>query len=166
MNLAIGQSYLLSTPLQIANMLAAVGNGGTLYRPQLVRRIVEPIGPEQVNQPEVLARLSISPERLAVIRSGLEGVVSDPRGTAREAFEDVAFTAAGKTGTAETGQEESHAWFAGYAPADAPQIAVAVLLEHAGEGSKQAAPLFRQVVETYFARQSDLASSPILIDRA
>ncbi|NIL98300.1 MAG: penicillin-binding protein 2, partial [Planctomycetales bacterium] len=105
-NLAIGQSYLLSTPLQIANMLAAVGNGGTLYRPQLVRRIVEPIGPEQVNQPEVLARLPISPERLAVIRRGLEGVVSGPRGTAREAFEGMAFTAAGKTGTAETGQEE------------------------------------------------------------
>lgn len=158
-NLAIGQSYLLSSPLQIANMLAAVGNGGTLYRPQLVRRIVEPIGPEQVNQPEVLARLSISPEHLAAIRKGLEDVVSGPRGTAREAFEGMAFTAAGKTGTAETGQEEPHAWFAGYAPADAAQIAVAVLLEHAGEGSKQAAPLFRQVVETYFARQSDLARS-------
>ena len=150
-NLAIGQSYLLSSPLQIANMLAAVGNGGTLYRPQLVRRIVEPIGPEQVNQPEVLARLPVSPEHLAVIRKGLEDVVSGVRGTAREAFEGMAFTAAGKTGTAETGQEEPHAWFAGYAPADAPQVAVAVLLEHAGEGSKKAAPLFRQVVEAYFA---------------
>ncbi len=158
-NLAIGQSYLLSSPLQIANMLAAVGNGGTLYRPQLVRRIVEPIGPEQVNQPEVLTRLSISPEHLAAIRRGLEDVVSGPQGTAREAFEGMAFTAAGKTGTAETGQEDPHAWFSGYAPADAPQIAVAVLLEHAGEGSEQAAPLFRQVVETYFARQSDLARS-------
>ena len=164
-NLAIGQSYLLSTPLQIANMLAAVGNGGTLYRPQLVRRIVELIGPEQINQPEALARLSISPEHLAVIRRGLEGVVSGPRGTAREVFEGMAFTAAGKTGTAETGQEEPHAWFAGYAPADAPQIAVAVLLEHAGEGSKQAAPLFREVIETYFARQSGLANLPTLIDR-
>jgi penicillin-binding protein 2 len=157
-NLAIGQSYLLATPLQIANMLAAVGNGGTLYRPQLVRRIVEPIGPEQVNQPEALARLSVSPEHLAAIRRGLEGVVSG-RGTAREAFEGAIFTAAGKTGTSETGQEESHAWFAGYAPADAPLVAVAVLLEHAGEGSKEAAPLFRQVVEAYFARQSDVPSS-------
>jgi penicillin-binding protein 2 len=157
-NLAIGQSYLLATPLQIANMLAAVGNGGTLYRPQLVRRIVEPIGPEQVNQPEALARLSVSPEHLAAIRRGLEGVVGG-RGTAREAFEGAIFTAAGKTGTSETGQEEPHAWFAGYAPADAPQVAVAVLLEHAGEGSKKAAPLFRQVVEAYFARQSDVPSS-------
>jgi penicillin-binding protein 2 len=157
-NLAIGQSYLLATPLQIANMLAAVGNGGTLYRPQLVRRIVEPIGPEQVNQPEVLTRLPISPEGLAAIRAGLEGVVSG-RGTAREAFEGAAFTSAGKTGTSETGQEEPHAWFAGYAPAEVPQVAVAVLLEHAGEGSKEAAPLFRQVVEAYFARQSGAPTS-------
>jgi penicillin-binding protein 2 len=162
-NLAIGQSYLLSTPLQMANLLAAVGNGGTLYRPQLVRRIVEPIGPEQVNQPEVLARLPISPENLAVIRRGLEGVVSGARGTAREAFEGATFTAAGKTGTAETGQEEPHAWFAGYAPADSPQVAIAVLLEHAGEGSKQAAPVFRQVAEAYFARQPELSHSPTLI---
>jgi cell division protein FtsI/penicillin-binding protein 2 len=88
----------------------------------------------------------------------LEGVVSG-RGTAREAFEGAIFTVAGKTGTSETGQEEPHAWFAGYAPADAPQVAVAVLLEHAGEGSKKAAPLFRQVVEAYFARQSDVPTS-------
>jgi penicillin-binding protein 2 len=153
-NLAIGQSDLLTTPLQIANLLAAVGNGGTLYRPQLVRRIVEPVGPEQMNQPEVLAHLPVSPELLTVIRRGLEGVVSGARGTAREAFEGATFTAAGKTGTAETGQEEPHAWFAGYAPAESPQIAVAVLLEHAGEGSKEAAPVFRQVVEAYFARRA------------
>jgi penicillin-binding protein 2 len=151
-NLSIGQSYLLTTPLQVANLLAAVGNGGTLYRTQIVRRIVEPIGPEQVNQPEVLARLPLRPERLAVIRTALEGVVSGARGTAREAFEGAEFTAAGKTGTAETGQEEPHAWFAGYAPADFPEVAIAVILEHAGEGSKEAAPVFRRMAEAYFAR--------------
>jgi penicillin-binding protein 2 len=164
-NLAIGQSYLLATPLQIANLVGAVGNGGILYRPQLVRRIVEPIGPEQVNQPEVLARLPVSPEHLAVIHSGLEGVISG-WGTARDAFQGAIFTAAGKTGTAETGREESHAWFAGYAPAESPQVAVAVILEHAGEGSKEAAPVFRQVVEAYFAHQTDLGRSPVVIDRA
>jgi penicillin-binding protein 2 len=153
-NLAIGQSYLLSTPLQIANLLAAIGNGGTLFRPQLVQRIVEPVGPEQVNQPETLARLPISPQNLTIIREALKGVVSGPRGTAREAFEGATFTAAGKTGTSETGQEEPHAWFAGYAPAESPQVAIAIILEHAGEGSKEAAPLFRQMAETYFARQA------------
>jgi penicillin-binding protein 2 len=165
-NLGIGQSYLLSTPLQIANLLGAIGNGGTLYRPQLVYRIVEPVGPEQVSQPEALARLPISPERLAVIRSALEGVVSGPRGTAREAFLGAAFTAAGKTGTSETSQEEPHAWFAGYAPAETPQVAIAVVLEHAGEGSKQAAPVFRQMAEAYFARQAELAHSPLVVSAA
>lgn len=156
-NLAIGQSYLLTTPLQIANLLAAVGNGGTLYRPQLVHRIAEPIGPEQVNQPEVLARLPVSPDHLEVIRAALKGVVSGPRGTARSAFAGVTFTAAGKTGTAETGQEEPHAWFAGYAPADSPRVAIAVVLEHAGEGSQEAAPVFRQMVEAYFDHEPQVS---------
>jgi penicillin-binding protein 2 len=164
-NLAIGQSYLLATPLQVANLLAAVGNGGTLYRPQLIQRIAEPIGPEQVNQPEVLARLPVDSEHLTVIRAALEDVVSGPRGTAREAFDGAAFTAIGKTGTSETGQEEPHAWFAGCAPADSPQVAIAVILEHAGEGSKEAAPVFRQMAEAYFARQSELGHLPLVIDR-
>ncbi len=151
-NLAIGQGYLLTTPLQIANLLAAVGNGGTLYRPQLIQRIVEPAGPEQVSQYEVLTRLPVATEHQSVIRTALEGVVSGAKGTARQAFEGLAFTAAGKTGTAETGREEPHAWFAGYAPADSPQIAIAVVVEHAGEGSQEAAPLFRQLAEAYFTR--------------
>jgi penicillin-binding protein 2 len=162
-NLSVGQSYLLSTPLQIANLLAAVGNGGTLYRPQLVQRIVEPVGPEQVNQPEALARLPVSPDHLATIRAALQGVVSGRHGTAREAFQGATFSAAGKTGTAETGQEEPHAWFAGYAPAESPQVTIAVLLEHAGEGSKEAAPLFRRMAEAYFARQSELGHSPLIV---
>jgi penicillin-binding protein 2 len=162
-NLAIGQGYLLTTPLQIASLLAAVGNGGTLYRPQLIHRISEPTGSDQISQPEVLARLPVDPEHLTVIRIGLEGVVSGARGTARKAFEGATFTAAGKTGTAETGQEEPHAWFAGYAPADSPQVAIAVVVEHAGEGSKAAAPLFRQVVEAYFVRQAELGHSPPIL---
>jgi penicillin-binding protein 2 len=99
--------------------------------------------------------LPVSPEQLAAIRKGLEGVVRGPRGTARKAFEGTTFTAAGKTGTAESGQEEPHAWFAGYAPADAPQVAIAVVVEHAGEGSTGAAPLFRQMAEAYFAHQTE-----------
>jgi penicillin-binding protein 2 len=158
-NLAIGQSYLLSTPLQIANLLAAVGNGGTLYRPQLVQRIAERSGTEQVSQPAALARLPVSAETLAVIQAALQGVVSGRRGTAREAFQGATFTAAGKTGTAETSQAAPHAWFAGYAPADSPQVAIAVVLEYAGEGSKEAAPVFRQMAEAYFARQSDLGQT-------
>ncbi|MCS7261094.1 MAG: penicillin-binding transpeptidase domain-containing protein, partial [Anaerolineae bacterium] len=151
-NLAIGQGFLLTTPLQIANLMAAIANGGRIYRPQLVLRVVERSGNERTMQPEVLGNLPVSARNLTVIREALKNVTRPPRGTAREAFAGASFTAAGKTGTAESGQEKPHAWFAGYAPAESPQIAVAVVLEHAGEGAKEAAPLFRQMVEAYLAR--------------
>jgi penicillin-binding protein 2 len=151
-NLAIGQGYLTVTPLQVANMLAAIGNGGTLYRPRLLLRI----GEENVTEPQIIGQLALSPENLAAIRQGLEGVTSAPRGTALAAFAGAAFSSAGKTGTAESGQEEPHAWFAGYAPTDKPRVAVAVIVENSGEGSKVAAPLFRQVVEASLARENQL----------
>jgi penicillin-binding protein 2 len=153
-NLAIGQSYLLTTPLQVTNLISAIANGGTLYRPQLVHRIAKRSGGEEFSQPEAIGQLPARQETLAIIRAAMEGVVSGPRGTAREAFAGAAFTAAGKTGTSETGQEDPHAWFAGYLPVENPQIAISVILEHAGEGSKEAAPAFRQMVEAFLARQA------------
>ena len=155
MNLAIGQSFLLTTPLQIASLLAAVGNGGTVYRPQLIQRVAERSGAERISQSQVAGQLPVSAENLAVIRAGLQGVVSARRGTAYDDFAGAAFTAAGKTGTAEVGQGAPHAWFAGYAPAEAPRVAIAVILEHAGEGSEEAAPVFRAMVEAILARQPD-----------
>ncbi len=149
-NSAIGQGYMLVTPLQVARMLAAVGNGGRLLRPRIVDRIVHVDGTEQRFEPETVRMLPISPENLALIRGSLEDITSEARGTARKAFEGFAHTVAGKTGTAESGQEEPHAWFAGYAPADSPHVAIAVVLEYGGEGSKEAAPLFRKVAEAFF----------------
>jgi penicillin-binding protein 2 len=149
-NSAIGQGDVLVTPLQITRVLAAFGNGGQLIRPRLVDRIVHMDGTEQVLEPEIAGTLPISPENLALIRGSLNEITSGARGTARRAFEGITYTVAGKTGTAESGQEEPHAWFAGYAPADVPRVAIGVVLEHTGEGSKEAAPLFRQVVEAFF----------------
>jgi penicillin-binding protein 2 len=149
-NTAIGQGYMLSTPLQIARLLAAVGNGGRLLRPRVLDKIVAVDGSERPFEPEVAGTLPLSPESLALIRHSLEAVASGARGTARTAFNNISYTVAGKTGTAESGQEKPHAWFAGYAPADEPRVAIAVILEHAGEGSKEAAPLFRQVAEAFF----------------
>ncbi|MBN1219121.1 MAG: penicillin-binding protein 2 [Anaerolineae bacterium] len=149
-NVAIGQGFMLTTPLQIARLLAAIGNGGRLLKPRLIDRLVNPDGSEQVFEPEEIGTLLLSPENLNIIQSSLEAVVSGARGTARQAFEGITYTVAGKTGTSESGQEEPHAWFAGYAPADNPRVAIAVVLEHAGEGSKEAAPLFRQVGEAFF----------------
>jgi penicillin-binding protein 2 len=149
-NSAIGQGYMLVTPLQIARLMAAVANGGQLLHPRLIDRIVSVDGVEQPYQPPVAERLPLAPENLALLRRSLEAVVSGVRGTARGAFLDIEYTVAGKTGTAESGQEEPHAWFVGYAPTDAPRVAITVVLEHAGEGSAKAAPLFRQVLEAFW----------------
>ena len=149
-NTAIGQGFLLVTPLQIVRILAAIANGGKLMRPQVIDRIVRVDGTEEVFEPKMSARLPISPENLALIRGSLEEITSGARGTARKAFEGFPYPVAGKTGTAESGQKEPHSWFAGYAPADNPRVAIAVVLEEAGEGSKIAAPLFRRVAEAFF----------------
>lgn len=150
-NLAVGQGDLLTTPLQVANMMAAIANGGTLYQPHLVMRISgTPHEEEQVFTSSERGQVPISEANLQVIRDGLDRVTSGEGGTARYAFEGAAFTSAGKTGTAETAEEKPHAWFAGYAPVEAPQIVVAVVVENSGEGSVFAAPICRQVMEAFF----------------
>ncbi len=160
-NLGIGQSEIQATPLQLARMMAAVGNGGTLYRPQVVEMIAsDPTHPDLTFQPAVVGQLPISAENLAIIQDSLAKVTSAEYGTAYEAFKGLTLTVAGKTGTAESGQNLPHAWFAGYAPANDPEIAIAVIVENSGEGATYAAPLFRQVVEAYFAELLKAMATP------
>jgi penicillin-binding protein 2 len=160
-NLAIGQGELLVTPLQTASLLAAVGNGGTLYRPQAVELIAsDPNNPDWTFEPVAQAQLPVSAENLAVIQNSLQKVTSAPHGTAYIPFKGLSLPVAGKTGTAESGQEKPHSWFAGYAPAEDPEIAIAVIVEHSGEGSVHAAPLLRQVVEAYFAEEPPSEATP------
>jgi penicillin-binding protein 2 len=160
-NLSIGQGYLLVTPLQVARMIAAVGNGGTLYRPYVVERIAAAgeTMTEQVTEPEVVGTLPVAPGHLAAIQEALLGVTTRSIGTAPHRFSGLGIPVAGKTGTAEVGGPETvpHSWFAAYAPADAPEIAIAVIVENAGEGTTVAAPLTRQVIEAYYG----LALSPL-----
>ncbi|MDW8327500.1 MAG: penicillin-binding transpeptidase domain-containing protein [Anaerolineales bacterium] len=154
-NLGIGQGYILVTPLQVAQMMAAIRNGGVIYRPQLVLRVEPPGGPPSYElEPVVTGRLPVDAEQLQVIREGLTAVTSDRLGTARSHFLGLSVPVAGKTGTAEDPAGGApHAWFAGYTEAnrpDKPDIAIAILIENIGEGSTFAAPLFRRLVEIYF----------------
>ena len=156
---AIGQDKVQVTPLQVAGMIAAVGNGGTLYRPQLIEKITDPDNKEVYTfKPEVRNLLPVSPENLKLIQDTLRRVVNDPRGTAVRAFSGLAIPVFGKTGTAETGvQGQPHAWFAAYTNAqraDKPDIAIAVIAEYAGEGSEIAAPITRRILEIYFLGQA------------
>jgi penicillin-binding protein 2 len=153
-NLSIGQGYLLVTPLQTARMMAAVANGGTLLRPYIIDRIGSgPTGePEDVTEPKVVGTLPVSPAHLAAIQEALFGVTTMEIGTAPHRFAGLRIPVAGKTGTAESGGPETlpHSWFGAYAPANDPEIAIAIVVETVGEGSTFAAPMTRQVVEAYY----------------
>jgi len=140
--MAIGQGEVLVTPLQIARMVAVIANGGQLVRPHVIAKIE---GYDDYVPPSIERRVGLRPETIALIRAGMEGVVS-PGGTASR-IATPKYKIAGKTGTAEAPGGQPHAWFAGFAPADHPRIAVAVIVEHAGGGSVNAAPIARHVFD-------------------
>ncbi|MCX5892004.1 MAG: penicillin-binding protein 2 [Deltaproteobacteria bacterium] len=167
---SIGQGYNLVTPMQMAQVAAAIANQGIIYQPQLVEKVESPTGEILFqSQPVVKYRLGASPATLAAVQKGLEGVVEEAKGTGKAAFLPN-IQIAGKTGTAQVvtaerlAQErqggkqvllgnkyENHAWFVGYAPADNPRVAVAVLLEHGGHGGSAAGPVARRVITAALA---------------
>lgn len=152
--LAIGQGAFLGTPLQLANAYAAIGNGGTLWQPRILTAATLPDGTvvEEV-EPTVARQISVSAENLAVVTDTLQAVVTLPYGTGTAAFAGFGIPVAGKSGTAETGTPDPHAWFPAYAPADDPTISVATILPYIplGTGGSDAAPLVRQVMAAHFA---------------
>jgi penicillin-binding protein 2 len=166
---AIGQGFVLATPLQLASMTAALANGGTVWRPQIVQKVVDLEGEtDWIFQPEKLMETAWPAESLKAVQKGMESVVNDIGGTAwRSQLKTVRF--AGKTGTAQVVRRKSdeeekqqegaeipyqyrdHALFVSYAPAQNPRIAVSVVVEHGGHGSSAAAPIARAVYEAYFS---------------
>jgi len=153
-SIAIGQGKVLVTPLQVATFIAAVANGGTLYRPQLVDK-VQPVSGDPVNifKPQAVGTLPVSAANLATIQAAMHQVVVNPRGTGYYEMAGLSIPTNAKTGTAESNAVQPDAWFAGYSTEnnpDKPDIAVAVLVNNQGEGAIWAAPIFRAVMEIYF----------------
>ena len=171
LNTAIGQGDNLVTPMQLAVLYAAIANGGTVYKPHLLRRVEDSDGHLiREIQPEVERKLPVKPEHLAAIVEGLKAVVNEPGGTAYGArIKDMPVLVAGKTGTAQVANmtgartkekdldywHKSNSWFASFAPADKPEIAVVVLNEHGGFGASAAAPTAMQVTKAYFELKAE-----------
>lgn len=156
----IGQGYLLMTPLQLASMTAAVANGGTVYRPFVVKKVVDQDGKIlREFRAEAVGSAGVSGRNLSLVKNGLLAVVNEAGGTGRAArLSEV--KVAGKTGTSQVVklkaargnpyQFRDHALFVAFAPADKPEIAVAVVVEHGEHGGSAAAPVAGEILRTYF----------------
>ena len=170
-SVSIGQGYNLATPLQMANAFAALVNGGTLYRPQIVTRVEDFSGTViEKFEPEAVRQVPVDAAYLKVLREAMVEVVNARHGTG-SAARVPGVTIGGKTGTAQVviqrGQNKSleetdyerrdHAWFIGYGPAEDPRIVVAVIAEHAGHGGSTAAPIAQKVLEAYLAPKEPVA---------
>jgi penicillin-binding protein 2 len=167
-NLAIGQGYMLATPLQVLVTAATVANGGTVYRPQVVYQMTDAAGGLQYDfTPQVVRQLPVSQEIIHTVQQGMWSVVNSDRGTGAAVRID-GLTIAAKTGTAEfcevvevkPGEFDcqrdekdnlpTHAWFVAYAPFENPEIALVTFVYGGGEGSATALPIARTILEAYF----------------
>ncbi len=153
-NMSIGQGQVLVTPLQVARFMAAVANGGVLWKPRLVERIERPDRGVLYSDPgQVAGHVELSPAVWAFLRQALWAVVNDGTGIAAKI---PGIDIAGKTGTAqmiahskaEKGQD--HAWFAAFAPVRDPEVVVVVLVERGGKGGQVAAPIARRILNAIF----------------
>lgn len=166
LSVAIGQGFNLVTPLQMCSMTATLANGGKLYRPQLIEQVIDPEGKIiETFAPELVSEITGLDQYFKTIRRGMEEVVQGKRGTARSvAIEGLRI--GGKTGTAQVvkvaqyrGLKEEdipykyrdHGWFTCYAPAEDPEIAVTVLVEHGLHGGSGAGPIARAILNQYFS---------------
>lgn len=141
-NYAIGQGYLLVTPIQIVAMMSVMANGGSIVKPYIVKKAGD-ISTEE--HPEI-KRVGLKSGTINEIRRGLNEVVNNEFGTGKRAKAE-GVLAAGKTGTAQNPQGRSHAWFAGFAPYDHPKICVVVFLEHGGKGGVGASEIAGKIFE-------------------
>ena len=166
----IGQGFNVVTPLQLANALAALVNGGTRYAPRLLYA-AKPAGVEKANRIEAPVEMQIPVEDAQdwqTILDGMDRVVNGSRGTARRVAVDAHYRTGGKTGTAQVYQLgvdkakndseiaehlRDHAWFIAFAPVQAPRIAVAVVVEHGGHGASAAAPVARATLDAWLDQE-------------
>ncbi|HEX5503117.1 MAG TPA: penicillin-binding protein 2, partial [Thermomicrobiales bacterium] len=152
-NFSIGQGYFLATPLQMANLYNAIANGGSLLRPFIAAKVTTPDGKiVRATERKEIAKLPTQ-KSLPMIHQAMVDITTAPNGTSLDAFRGSPIVVAGKTGTAEKPPLADNAWFASFAPADAPKLTVITMVEHGGAGSKVAAPVARHVYDVWAGMQ-------------
>ncbi len=158
---AIGQSDNLFTPLQIANYVATVANGGTNYKAHLLKavRTDAKSGKYEETQPEVRHKLELKPENLNAVLKGM-GLVTAQGGTASAVFSDFPIKTGGKTGSAQVSSGSANGIYVGFAPFDNPQIAVAVVVEHGASGSG-ISPIAKDIFEQYFYGHAEVSEEVV-----
>ena len=153
-NMSIGQGDLLVSPLQLANAYGAIANGGTLYRPKIVKRIKSSKGKTiKKIKSKINKKIHIKGSYLTAIKDGLKNVVRG-EGTAAGAFAGFNIPVAGKTGTAEVKGKQDTALFVGYAPINNPRYVVVIIIEEGGHGGSVAAPAAREIFAELFNKET------------
>lgn len=170
---SIGQIYNSFTPLQLVNYISAIANGGKLMRPHLIKKVIKYDGSTVMENDPEYTKIPVKQETLNSVIEGMKAVTMQENGTAVSTFRNFPINVAGKTGTAETGYEKtksSNALFVCFAPAEKPQIAIAVVVENGAWGANTA-PIAVDILKEYFnlsgsARSDDkLKSSQIEFTR-
>jgi penicillin-binding protein 2 len=173
----IGQGYMTATPIQLASATATFAARGTRFAPRLFLGTENAVTREtSMREPVALPSVDDhTPEHWQLVQDAMVGVAAEPRGTARTQMDGVEYQVAGKTGTAQVitiAQDEryreedidprqrDHGLFVAFAPADAPRIALAVIVENGGGGARAAAPVARKVFDAYFAAENYVAREP------
>jgi len=147
-NLSIGQGYLLLTPLRVHNLITTIATEGEIYNLHLVKKIISVDGKTVKEiKPEIYEKVDFSPDTFQIIKEGLRQTILKGTGW-RANIKELAV--AGKTGTAQNPQGETHAWFIGFAPYENPEVCITVFIENGGEGGEAAAPIARAMLEKYF----------------
>lgn len=149
MDAAIGQSFTLTTPIQMAMVYSSIANGGLRFQPYLLSRVDRLDGtPEKIISPNQIGTIPVSKSNLEIIQTALRGVMGS-EGTGGYVFSTYPIALAGKSGTAETNGLDN-GWFAAYGPFDKPDIVVVCMFEHAGWGSESAAPVVKEIMDAHF----------------
>ncbi|HKQ28598.1 MAG TPA: penicillin-binding protein 2 [Burkholderiales bacterium] len=162
-SIGIGQGYNSYTPIQLAQAMATLANGGTVYRPRLVAYVDNPrTGERKQLEPEIVRRIGARPDHIEFVKRAMAGV--NKEGTGARAFAGAQYTSGGKTGTAQViamkqnekydekkvaERHRDHSWFIAFAPLDKPKIAMAIIVENGGFGARAAAPIARTMLDYY-----------------